>query len=222
MFDISLLKDSRILWEKLIPFVFIKEGEEYIYAEDILGGQLRLVIRISSEGEVCSAVYDVDTEEEYILHLTTDAVGGFVEKVRQAYDDILRRIADACFEMSIFRSQAAGEVVRYIREVYGHEFEFLWKTSPENAIVRRSDNQKWYAALLTVKENRIKSSGENNIEVIDLRMRTEDIAELVDGQKYYPGYHMNKKHWVTICLDGSVAVEEICRRIDESYHLAKK
>ena len=50
MFDISLLKDSRILWEKLIPFGFIKEGEEYIYAEDILGGQLRLVIRISSEG----------------------------------------------------------------------------------------------------------------------------------------------------------------------------
>ncbi|MCX4349043.1 MAG: hypothetical protein OSJ76_04580 [Alphaproteobacteria bacterium] len=51
MFDRSLLKDSRILWEKLIPFGFIKEGEEYIYAEDILGGQLRLVIRISSEGD---------------------------------------------------------------------------------------------------------------------------------------------------------------------------
>ena len=35
-----------------------------------------------------------------------------------------------------------------------------------------------------------------------------------------PGWHMNKKHWCTIILDGSVPFKEICRRIDASYLLA--
>ena len=31
---------------------------------------------------------------------------------------------------------------------------------------------------------------------------------------------MNKKRWLTVVLDGSVAYEEICGLIDESYVLA--
>ncbi|MDO5549136.1 MAG: hypothetical protein Q4F79_11730 [Eubacteriales bacterium] len=33
---------------------------------------------------------------------------------------------------------------------------------------------------------------------------------------------MNKKHWYTICLNGSVTKDELFRRIEESYELAKK
>jgi predicted DNA-binding protein (MmcQ/YjbR family) len=33
------------------------------------------------------------------------------------------------------------------------------------------------------------------------------------------GYHMNKKHWNTVTLDGSVPDEEIRRMIDDSYTL---
>ena len=34
-----------------------------------------------------------------------------------------------------------------------------------------------------------------------------------------PGYHMNKKHWNTVTLDGSVPDDELMRMIDESYAL---
>jgi predicted DNA-binding protein (MmcQ/YjbR family) len=34
-----------------------------------------------------------------------------------------------------------------------------------------------------------------------------------------PGYHMNKKHWNTIMLDGSVPEKEIQSWIDHSYEL---
>ena len=34
-----------------------------------------------------------------------------------------------------------------------------------------------------------------------------------------PGYHMNKKHWNTITLDGSVPNNEILQLIDHSYGL---
>ncbi|WP_054707165.1 MmcQ/YjbR family DNA-binding protein [Bacillus sp. JCM 19041] len=61
-----------------------------------------------------------------------------------------------------------------------------------------------------------------HIDIIDLRTFPKTIEALVDKQIYFPGYHMIKTHWYTICLDGSVPVEEICQRIDESYRLATK
>lgn len=37
-----------------------------------------------------------------------------------------------------------------------------------------------------------------------------------------PAYHMNKEHWNSIILDGTVPEEEIRRMIAESYDLTKK
>jgi predicted DNA-binding protein (MmcQ/YjbR family) len=36
-----------------------------------------------------------------------------------------------------------------------------------------------------------------------------------------PGYHMNKKYWNTVLLDGSVPVQELFSWIDHSYNLVK-
>jgi len=37
-----------------------------------------------------------------------------------------------------------------------------------------------------------------------------------------PGYHMNKKHWNTITVDGSVAFKQLKEWIDHSYELVAK
>jgi predicted DNA-binding protein (MmcQ/YjbR family) len=37
-----------------------------------------------------------------------------------------------------------------------------------------------------------------------------------------PGYHMNKRHWNTIVLDGSIADQDIFSMIDDSYELVVK
>lgn len=34
-----------------------------------------------------------------------------------------------------------------------------------------------------------------------------------------PGYHLNKQHWNTVTLDGSVPDDEVRQMIDESYRL---
>jgi predicted DNA-binding protein (MmcQ/YjbR family) len=36
-----------------------------------------------------------------------------------------------------------------------------------------------------------------------------------------PGYHMNKKHWNTVILDGSIPDKEVYSMIDHSYSLVK-
>ena len=40
--------------------------------------------------------------------------------------------------------------------------------------------------------------------------------------KILPGHHMNKKHWNTVIIDGSIPENEIYKMIDESYSLVYK
>lgn len=37
-----------------------------------------------------------------------------------------------------------------------------------------------------------------------------------------PGYHMNKKHWNTIIVDGRLSVKQLKEMIDDSYDLVYK
>ncbi|MBB3112055.1 putative DNA-binding protein (MmcQ/YjbR family) [Paenibacillus phyllosphaerae] len=37
-----------------------------------------------------------------------------------------------------------------------------------------------------------------------------------------PGYHLNKKHWNTVHMDGSLTIEEVQDMIDHSYKLVFK
>ncbi|MEZ4706187.1 MAG: MmcQ/YjbR family DNA-binding protein [Caldilineaceae bacterium] len=37
-----------------------------------------------------------------------------------------------------------------------------------------------------------------------------------------PGYHMNKRHWNTVVLDGSIPADEVRAMMDDSYRLVLK
>lgn len=112
-------------------------------------------------------------------------------------------------------------MIRHIGDRYHDDPEFLWERFPQNAVFRCKDNAKWYAALLTVPRSKLGLPGGEPIEIIDLRTNPQDVERLVDGKHYFPGYHMNKKNWFTICLDGSVPIEEIFERIGISYRIAQ-
>lgn len=208
--------------QKLLAFGFVKEKTGYKYTCLLMNGQFEMRVFIADLGEIEAAVFDVETGEEYVLVKVEEAVGAFVGQVRLEYEAVLERIAEQCGRVQVFKSDCARQIIQYVEQTYKDKLEFLWPKSPQNAIFRRADNRKWYAAVLTVQKNKIGLSGEDAVEVIDLRTPTAEIERLVDGRRYFGGYHMNKKHWITICLDNSVPVDEICRRIDESYHLAKK
>jgi predicted DNA-binding protein (MmcQ/YjbR family) len=48
----------------------------------------------------------------------------------------------------------------------------------------------------------------------------QELRDVFDAVK--PGYHMNKKHWNTLVLDGSLPDSELERLIDHSYTLVFK
>ena len=219
----TLFKRKKVHSDALLAFGFSAMGSVYRYSKSLVDGQFAMIVTVSEEKELFAELIEHASGESYVLHRISGATGAFVGRVREEYERVLGIIADACFEPDVFKSAGARLVIQYAREKYHNNLEFLWKPSPGNAILRRQDTAKWYAAILTVQKKKLGLSGEGTIEVLDLRMKPQDIAVLVDGKKYLPGYHMNKKHWVTICLDDlTVPIEELFCRIDESFALATK
>jgi predicted DNA-binding protein (MmcQ/YjbR family) len=55
---------------------------------------------------------------------------------------------------------------------------------------------------------------------MNLKCDPEEVMVLRDVfEAVIPGYHMNKAHWNTIILDGSIPASDIERMIDNSYGL---
>jgi predicted DNA-binding protein (MmcQ/YjbR family) len=64
-----------------------------------------------------------------------------------------------------------------------------------------------------------------NDQPLEVNLKCEpELSELLQ-QKYAsikPGYHMNKRHWITLSLDGTVPEPEVLFLIDLSYELVVK
>ncbi len=61
-----------------------------------------------------------------------------------------------------------------------------------------------------------------NDEPLRINLKSDPLTAEVLRQRYaavLPGYHMNKRHWNTVVLDGSVPEKELREMIDESYRL---
>lgn len=216
----QILSDRRADPEKLRAYGFRETDGAYLYEQPLLSGAFTLRVRVRADG-VDACLIDAATDEPYTLFLVEDAQGSFIGEVRAAYCDALSAVAEACFAKTVFQSGYSESVIEYARNTYGDELEFLWEKSPKNAILRRKDNRKWYAALLTVSRSKLGAFPDEEIEVLDLRAAPEAIPDMVDGKRVFAGYHMNKKHWITLPLDGTLPAEEICAMLDTSYALAK-
>ena len=219
MFEDIFLRKKAVP-EKLAVYGFQKIRSSYRYGTNILDNAFALEITIGKNSVPDTKLTEIATGEEYVLY-KTDAVGTFVGEVRTAVTNILRDIADCCYETAVFKAKQSVALIAYVREKYGDELEYLWAKFPDNAVWRRKDNEKWYGALLTVSRRKLGIPSDEIVEIIDLRIAPEEMEDLIDNARFYPGWHMNKKHWYTIILDGTVSTDEICRRVDESYLLAK-
>ncbi len=218
----KIFRHRTVVFERLADYGFVTQDKKHIYTKNICDDQMQIVVTVDEHGGIDAKVYDMQDNDVYMLFLAEDAAGSFVGSVREDYEKVLTDICEKCFIKDVFKSSQAKLVIKYVREVYGTELEYLWNKFPDNAIWRRSDNQKWFGVLLTVSKRKLGFDQDGMIEVIDLRTDPEKIDGLVDNVKYLRGYHMNKKHWISICLDGSVDLEEIFGRIDLSYKLALK
>ena len=57
---------------------------------------------------------------------------------------------------------------------------------------------------------------------LTIALKADPVDAIILRRQYpavKPGYHLNKKHWNTVTLEGSIPDEELRRMIDDSYKL---
>ena len=212
------LKNKTVAVDTLENFGFTKTADGYSFVKNICDDQLKLTMKFIG-GKLFSSVED-SSGEEYTLHLVESSVGSYVGAVRLDYEKTLSAFIENCCVENIFNARLTKSLLDYVAEKYSDAPEFLWEKFPKYAVLRRRDTQKWYAAIMEISERKLNLDSDNEVEVINLR--GVDVESLLDGKKYFPAYHMNKKSWYTIKLDGTVDFDEICTRLNYSYSRAVK
>lgn len=74
---------------------------------------------------------------------------------------------------------------------------------------------------MDVPRSAVGLTGEGMVDVLNLKLDPSLIDDLRTRPGFALGYHMNKTHWVSVVLDGSVADEEIVNLLDMSHQATR-
>ena len=108
-------------------------------------------------------------------------------------------------------------LLEYVKKKYKTEPDYPWKKYQGNAVLRHEDNNKWYGLIMSVERNKLGLFGDGFTDVVNVKCSDQMLHDmLIQQDGYIPGYHMNKRSWITVLLDGTVAFEEICGIVDGS------
>ncbi len=120
-----------------------------------------------------------------------------------------------------FKSVQARELISYVAMQYGRDMEYLWARTPDDGIWRRADNGKWFGGIFHVRANKVvPNASDDMIEILNIRCAPDMIDFVVDKKNIFPGWHMNKRHWITIVLDGRMKLSQIESLLDASFEIA--
>ena len=114
------------------------------------------------------------------------------------------------------------EAIDFIKNEFDVEGEHLWAHFPDYAVFRNQKNKKWFALIGSVEKNKLGLSGTERVHIINLKCDPILMGSLLHNKGYFPAYHMSKKSWITVLLDGSVNSEEVKELICLSYEIIER
>ena len=110
-------------------------------------------------------------------------------------------------------------VFDYIKKKYRTSPEYPWRDG--NAVFRHDGNNKWFALVMGVGKNKLGLSGEERVDVVNLKLDDPFLRDaLLQEEGILPAYHMNKRHWISVLLDGTVREDAVFDLIDRSFMAA--
>ena len=233
--------------KKLEEDGFEKVSRSYVKNMPILDERFLLeitvdVAAIDGAGYVDYRVMEKESGEEYQLVKVPSASGIFLGTVEAACEAILQQVTVSYFERKIYHSSQTKAVLAHVKDVYNVTPEFLWKQYPTYGVFRAVENRKWFGVIMTLEREKLGRPASDGgkaadrkmseellpdgskspmAEVIVLKGKPDDILQRVDDKTFFPGFHMNKKHWYTVLLDGTLSDQELWQLIADSYRLVR-
>ena len=211
------LKNKMIDYNKLLKYGFILENKKYIFKNKVLDNQFEVNIEIENNNAV-SYIIDLDNDEEYIVVDIKSTLGEFASKVKEEYENLINDVITNCTTKNVFKNKQSKKIIEYVKNKYNSDLEFLWKKYDDTAVIRNKNNNKWYGIIFSISKKVLGDYEDELVEIMDIR--ADNIDKIIDNKNIYPGYHMNKKSWITILLDNKLDDEYILNLIDNSYNLS--
>ena len=216
----EIIKKCILDKDKLIPFGFIKEKDNYKYITNIMNNKFRVEIIINANNELIGKIYDIETNEEY-TNFRVENLGAFSNSVKEEYINILKNIVSNCYISHYFSFNQTNRIVNEITKKYNVSPEFLWDKYPSYGIFRSKTSNKWFAAILNVDKSKVINNESGEIEIINVKV-DDLVNDYLKEKGIFPAYHMSKKSWITIILNDTCKDEKIMDLIDISYELVNK
>ena len=163
-------------------------------------------------------VFDADTDEEYLPFNVLDNITGFVTGIREQVDNLVQEIKEKC----LLNSNMKLRLMEYCERKFGTEPEAPWEDSPDAYTFKTAKRNKWYALFMTIPYKSLGLVAKGTLDVVNIKLPPEKVLDLIDRVHFYPAYHMNKKHWITIVLDKEVDEPLVQQLLEESYGLVEK
>ncbi len=218
----NIFKKHTADFKKLENYGFKRLKEGFELDKTFKDGLFRASILVNFDGKVSGKVFDLESNDEFLPLRVEHNVGAFIGEIRTEYEKILTDIRENCFTKEYFVLPQSNRIVNLLIEKYGDMPEFLWEKFTGTGVFRNSKTKKWYLAILNVDRSKIEPKQKGLVEVADIKLAPESIQKLLKQKGFYPGYHMNKKYWLTIVLDDTVSDEKIMELIEESYGYSQK
>ncbi len=110
------------------------------------------------------------------------------------------------------------ELKNYLINTYGAILDTPWDKYP-NYWVFRKNSKKCFAFVLDIPKSRLGIKEEGIIDIVNLKISPYMIGSALTKKGFYPAYHMNKEHWVSVILDGTIPEDELKMFVDISFQL---
>ena len=110
------------------------------------------------------------------------------------------------------------EIFKYVKKKYSVAPDYPLPTAQSFPVLRHEDNRKWFAITMDVQREKLGLEGTDRVDIINVKMGDPLLADILSQRTgYFHGYHIRRGNWISILLDGTVPLEDICMWIDESY-----
>ena len=218
----DIFKRAKIDFDKLSVYGFVKKENQWIYTQPFMNDEFKAIVIIDKQGQVFGDVYETDSEESY-LPLRVDSMAvGYVGQVRSEYKKILENIKVHCAVENYFMGEQTNRLVLHIMDKYRDSPVLPWEKFNRHGVFKNLDNGKWYALIMTIDWSKLNKKFSGEVEVVNIKLNEEKIPSLVTQKGFYPAYHMNHNHWISVTLDDSLTDGSVMGLVDTSFRLTER
>ncbi len=112
--------------------------------------------------------------------------------------------------------------IAHIEKLYNIKYDCPFEDDLYTWVFRHPDNKKWFALVMRIQKRKLGIDSDELIDVVNLKCAPEIMDDLWRENGVFPAYHMSKKHWLTLALDGSCDEDTIKWVTKISYDLTRK